>query len=276
MSKFSNKPNLRVSKKKTKKENPTDTNDKISISNRLLGSASEVVFCFDTTGSMGPCIKNVRDHIKKTCEELFNEMPGLKIGMIAHGDYCDGPKYIDTLKLTNNQENIFSFIRNTPNTGGGDLPECYEAAANTAKDMGWDKNKVGKVLIMIGDDEPHGISYHLNKKKLDWRKELNDLREMGINVYPLQCLYQPHRDGPNNFWKAVSEIFSTPLMKLQDMSNSTGILKNYVHMSAGKDHYSEYAVKTCSLRGVSEEVTNSASFLISESSKYTPLDSTKK
>lgn len=114
-----------------------------------LPKSTEVAFSWDTTGSMSPCIDNVRKHIEKTCEELFQDIPNLKIGMISHGDYCDGENCYHVLKLTNKKEDIFDFIRNTPNTSGGDQPECYELALNLTKSIGW----TGKgVLVMIGDD----------------------------------------------------------------------------------------------------------------------------
>lgn len=49
----------------------------------------EIVFSFDTTGSMYPCLTQVRRKIKNTVNRLLNEIPGIRIGIIAHGDYCD-------------------------------------------------------------------------------------------------------------------------------------------------------------------------------------------
>ena len=49
----------------------------------------EVVFSFDTTGSMYPCLTQVRRRIKNTVTRLMNEIALIRIGIIAHGDYCD-------------------------------------------------------------------------------------------------------------------------------------------------------------------------------------------
>ncbi|GJD17992.1 hypothetical protein RIVM261_029480 [Rivularia sp. IAM M-261] len=58
-------------------------------------SSIEVVFSFDTTGSMYPCLTQVRRRIKETVTRLMNELPLIKIGIIAHGDYCDaGSTYV--------------------------------------------------------------------------------------------------------------------------------------------------------------------------------------
>ena len=61
----------------------------------MTSLAVEVVFSFDTTGSMYPCLTQVRRHVKSTVTRLGEEIPGIRIGIIAHGDYCDaGSTYV--------------------------------------------------------------------------------------------------------------------------------------------------------------------------------------
>jgi hypothetical protein len=192
---------------------------------------------------MNPCIANVRKHVEKTCEELFKEIPNLKVGFISHGDYCDGDNCYATQILTDDQTKVFNFIRNTPSTSGGDAPECYELALNLAKTLGWSDKKGGKVVVMIGDAEPHDVNYPQNKDKLDWRKELADLKAMGINVYPLQCLYNANASGPNAFWTAIGETMDTPLLKLQNFDEASQALRSFAHASAGSASYAAYEKK---------------------------------
>ena len=82
----------------------------------------EVVFSFDTTGSMYPCLTQVRRNIKSTVTRLFEEIPGIRIGIIAHGDYCDkGSSYVTkALDLTPDADAICKFVENV---------EADEAAA---------------------------------------------------------------------------------------------------------------------------------------------------
>lgn len=209
-----------------------------------IAKATEIAFCFDTTGSMQPCIANVRKHIEKTCEELFKDIPGLKIGFISHGDYCDGKNTYNLQKLTDDEKKVYSFIRNTPNTSGGDAPECYELALNMAKTLGWTVDKKNRgVLVMIGDAEPHDKDYPQNTDKLEWKKELKDLQEMGINVYPLQCLYNPGQSAANKFWAAISELMDTPLLKLQNFDEAHLAVRSYAHASGGSARYKAYEKK---------------------------------
>lgn len=49
----------------------------------------DVVISFDTTGSMYPVLTQVRRKMKEAVNRLMDELPGIHIGLIAHGDYCD-------------------------------------------------------------------------------------------------------------------------------------------------------------------------------------------
>ncbi len=55
----------------------------------MISENIEVVFNFDTTGSMYPCLTQVRRKTKNTVTRLMDEIPIIRIGIIAHGDYCD-------------------------------------------------------------------------------------------------------------------------------------------------------------------------------------------
>lgn len=247
--------------------------DEVNIT-ASISKATEIAFCFDTTGSMQPCIANVRKHVEKTCEELFKDIPGLKIGFISHGDYCDDKNCYNLQKLTDDEKRVYSFIRNTPNTGGGDSPECYELALNLAKTLGWTVDKKNRgVLVMIGDQEPHDINYPQNTDKLDWRKELDDLKEMGINVYPLQCLYSAHQKGANDFWAAISEIMDTPLLKLQDFDEAHLAVRGYAHTASGSARYAAYEKKLADEgTSMSPSIMSLNAALRSESPKYDVIE----
>ena len=66
----------------------------------MTSSNIEIVFSFDTTGSMYPCLTQVRRKIETTVTRLMNEIPGMRIGIIAHGDYCDaGSTYLTFSRL---------------------------------------------------------------------------------------------------------------------------------------------------------------------------------
>lgn len=209
----------------------------------LTTSNSEVTFSFDTTASMYPCLESVREEIGKTCDELFALFPGLRIGLVSHGDYCDGQLRVNSLPLTDDREAVKKFIRNTPLTGGGDSPECYELALHTARGLGWTEGK-NKMLVLIGDDEPHGPDFPGNDQHLDWRQELAALNAQGVKTFPMQCLYYPHRATVNSFWEEVAKIAGTDLIQFAAGQNfasfATGMVVGKIASAHGGAVYAEY------------------------------------
>ena len=150
----------------------------------------EIVFSFDTTGSMNICLQRVRDSLQEIMERLFADIPGLKVSLFAHGDYCDAKssyvtKYID---FTNNVQELCKFVRETGSTGGGDADECYELVLHQVRtQLNWTPGSQ-RALVLIGDAEPHGVDYPQNKLKIDWKKEVSALRDIMVGSFLLQLV----------------------------------------------------------------------------------------
>lgn len=149
----------------------------------------DLVISFDTTGSMYPCLTQVRRNVRGLVNDLFTRVPDLRIGIIAHGDYCDeGSTYVTReLDLTDDAKSICGFIDSAGPTGGGDSPECYELVLRRARQMSWRSGKA-KAFMLIGDDVPHPPHYSMNVQKIDWRNELELLLEARVNVYGVHAM----------------------------------------------------------------------------------------
>jgi hypothetical protein len=170
----------------------------------------DVLISFDTTGSMYPCLTQVRREVATLVKRMFDEIPEIRIGVIAHGDYCDAPGsgyygrdgYVTKmLDLTKDEKAITKFVRTVGPTGGGDQPECYELVLHEARTLVDWKSGHNKVLVLIGDDVPHPPHYRENTKNIDWRNELGLLLEANINVYAVQALGRRHA---TSFYKEVA------------------------------------------------------------------------
>jgi len=157
----------------------------------MIDNRVEVVFSFDTTGSMYPCLAQVRKKLGNTVSRLMKEIPGMRIGIIAHGDYCDeGSTYVTkVLDLTDDKDAIVRFVERVEPTGGGDAPECYELVLHQARSLSWTPGYT-KAFVLIGDDVPHGPMQ--NPRRLDWRREVEALGSQGIPVYGVQALNRGH------------------------------------------------------------------------------------
>jgi hypothetical protein len=215
-----------MTKTKTPAATATTTND------------IEIVVSFDTTGSMYPCLTQVRREVVTFFKRLFADIPNIKLGVIAHGDYCDeGSTYVTKEhELSTNESALVKFVQNVGNTGGGDSAECYELVLHKARSFKWTAGK-SKVLILIGDDVPHSPSESQNTKKLDWRNELNCLLEMGVKVYGVQALGRGHA---TKFYKEIAKITGGFHLTLDQFSDITNLIYAVCYQQAGPEQLKEF------------------------------------
>jgi hypothetical protein len=190
------------------------------MSTSVIDNRVEVVFSFDTTGSMYPCLAQVRKKLNATVSRLMKEIPGMRIGIIAHGDYCDeGSTYVTKLlDLTDDLGAIMRFVERVGPTGGGDAPECYELVLHQARGLSWTPG-YSKALVLIGDDVPHAPSQ--NPRKLDWRAEVDMLGKLGIPVYGVQALNRRHATP---FYKELAEKSGGFHLSLDQFASVTDML----------------------------------------------------
>ena len=138
------------------------------------GGAMDILFSFDTTGSMSYILDEVKGRLSDMIQRLQSDIPGIRLGVIAHGDYCDEEvfyleKHID---FTQNVVDLCNFVGGIEGTGGGDQDECYELILRKAhQEFTWAPVS-NKVLVMIGDANPHPPDYKLNVDNIDWREEV--------------------------------------------------------------------------------------------------------
>jgi len=219
--------------KVTKKKDPVDKKqDATKDMLKNLGNTASVVFSFDTTGSMNPCIAQVRQQLRDLTEMMLQDIKGIKIGLVAHGDYCDNENCINILDLTDDVEKIMKFINETPNTSGGDAPECYEYVLHKAKGLSWPES--GGAFVLIGDATPHLTNPH----NLNWKEELQDLKAKKVQVFAMQCLKTAYQKENNDFWEAVSGEAGTPLLVLENFKDSSVTLGAVAYASTG--HREDY------------------------------------
>jgi len=190
----------------------------------------EVVFSFDTTGSMSSILGEVRKNIEETVTRLLADIPNIRIGIIAHGDYCDAPTsyVIKTLDLSSDAKAICTFVRSVGATGGGDSDECYELVLHNSKSLSWSPEAL-KALVMIGDASPHGVEYPQNTLKLDWRKEAQALASSKVKVYSVQA---GGGWGSSSFWKEVAELTNGSFLTLAEFSLITDMFMGVCYREA--------------------------------------------
>ncbi|KAH9509178.1 hypothetical protein Btru_049308 [Bulinus truncatus] len=198
----------------------------------------EVVFSFDTTGSMYSWLEEIRGRIQDMIQRLQADIPGIRIAVMAHGDYCDTDTYVTKwIDFTTDVVKLCDFVRTVEKTGGGDAPECYELVLRQVRtDLSWTPGS-RRVLVLIGDDKPHEPNEACNKDKIDWRAETKALALAGVTIYGTQC----GNNQSDLFYKTISVATGGKHLRLEDFgslfdtlmavcyreSNDTAMLTNY-------------------------------------------------
>lgn len=202
----------------------------------------DLVVSFDTTGSMFPVLSQVRREVESFVNTMFSEFSDLRIGIIAHGDYCDAddPYTIIYRELSRDAVGLCKFVRDVDKTYGGDADECYELVLNLAHSdkMGW-REDADKIFVMIGDASPHSPSYPDNKDSLDWIEETDELRKLGIKIFSVHALASL-RGSSRAFYKRIAEDTMGIYLTLDQFSDIVDLIKATVYQQSGEERLNEF------------------------------------
>ena len=123
----------------------------------------EVVFVFDSTGSMGGIILEVKTRIRQLMKVVTYLIPNARVGVVTYRDLkkYDIEDYEYTVKYTSLKSGdkdglnkLQTFLSSTEAYGGSDIPEAVYDGLKAAIDRGgWTKN-TKKVIIIFGDAPP--------------------------------------------------------------------------------------------------------------------------
>ena len=198
----------------------------------------EIMFSFDTTGSMSSCLTSVRTNLKNILNLLFRDIPKIRISILAHGDYCDANVYyvMRWVDFTTDKDKLVKFVDETKGSGGGDAPECYELVLhNASRQMSWSPECANRSLVIIGDANPHELGRN-NPYKLDWREKAKDCKSAGIKVYGIHCLGSI---GSKNFYQTISEMTNGVYITLDKIQTFAGMMVALCHREQDLIAYDE-------------------------------------
>lgn len=207
----------------------------------MINNKIDLVVSFDTTGSMYPVLRQVRQEVEKFVKQMFNEFTDLRLGIIAHGDYCDAgdPYTIINMELTRDEKRLCEFVKDVKQTWGGDADECYELVLNSAhENMMW-RPDADKIMIMIGDASPHGVHYRQNERRLDWENEAKVLAKLGIRVFAVHALSY-YRSSSKRFYETVAKTTDGIYLTLDQFNEIIELIKATLYQQAGEEKLNEY------------------------------------
>ena len=130
-------PEMRVKRKLAFEKVPASS--RVSTgSGAVDGRGIDVIFWFETTGSVYPCLTQVRRNISDAVARLTAEIPEIRIAVIAHGGHCD---------LIDRSRAVERFISETGSTFGSDAPEAYRKALHEARGLFWAPDSVRSLTL---------------------------------------------------------------------------------------------------------------------------------
>ena len=227
----------------------------------------DILISFDCTGSMMPCIHSVKQRVEQFVTSAMLTSPDTRMSIITHGDYEDSVPFTN-IDFTSDKDALIQFIKTAPQTNGYDSDEMYEEVFYQAALMNWQSEK--RIMIFFADANPHPANHRVLVKfnSLDvtyaknWRETAKYVRDMGITMYPIQCL--PHRQGA--FYTELARMFGVPYLTLNQFSDAEQTILSIMHHSTDTlEQYTEGLVINRNMRElvarlqgkVTEEYTHS-------------------
>lgn len=161
----------------------------------------DMVIAFDTTGSMAAYIEDVRRQVADMIPRLFKDNEDLRLGIVAFGDYCDmkdrdtfGNAY-QCIPLTNSENDIIKFVRESKDTNGGDGDEFYELVLKKIIEESPWREDASKAILLIADADPHPIGYtyrdYVVGNQISWKVEAQKAANMMIKIDTVSIAGRP-------------------------------------------------------------------------------------
>ncbi|MDP7020471.1 MAG: VWA domain-containing protein [Pirellulaceae bacterium] len=120
----------------------------------LRRNGLDIVVAFDSTGSMGGEIRQVKGQIGRIGSTLVKLVPKARISIATYRDDSDS-YVVKGLPLTNDIEQIDAYLRSITAGGGGDHPEAVHEGLSWSVDKNEFRPKARKVILLFGDAPPH-------------------------------------------------------------------------------------------------------------------------
>jgi von Willebrand factor type A domain len=146
----------------------------------------EVVFCLDTTGSMGGLLDGAKAKIWAICNQIAGgkPTPDLKVGLVAFKDR--GDEYVTKVfDLTTDLDSIHGELKKFTAAGGGDEPESVnQGLFDAVNKIKWSTDKKTlRIIFLVGDAPPH-MDY---KDDVKYPETCKKAAEAGIIINTIQC-----------------------------------------------------------------------------------------
>jgi len=120
----------------------------------LRRTGLDIVICFDSTGSMGGEIDQVKRQIERIGQTLVTLIPKTRISIVTYRDR--GDEYVvKGLPLTSSIQEVSSYLSRIRAEAGGDLPEGVDEGLYWSTSQNQFRPTARKMILLFGDAPPH-------------------------------------------------------------------------------------------------------------------------
>ncbi|HWN70031.1 MAG TPA: vWA domain-containing protein, partial [Haliangium sp.] len=175
---------------------PYDVGELRWLSSRASGEL-DLVFLVDETGSMGPYIEQVKEHLLALVAALRGSplCKSLRLGLVTYRDHPpqDSTYASRAVALTDDIAAIRRAVSGMQASGGGDGPESVTDGLFDVVRLDW-RPRATRAVVWFGDAPPHGVEPHGDSFPQGcpcghhWYTQAESCREMGIGIYAVGCL----------------------------------------------------------------------------------------
>ncbi len=121
----------------------------------LRESGLEIVFVFDSTGSMGPVLDATKQRLTRMLEALVALVPDARVGVVTYRDHGDREGYLTrSVPLARDLYRSINFMKTVEAGGGGDRPEAVYDGLKAATEQRW-RTGARRVVVLVGDAPAH-------------------------------------------------------------------------------------------------------------------------
>jgi hypothetical protein len=203
-------------------------------------AATDVLFVFDTTGSMSGALSEAQGQATSVMSDLSGRLPSLRFGVAQLRDYGSTPVWRVEQELSADRASVQAAIDSLNAGEGGDSPEAYGTGLLQSRSdpaVGWAPG-AKHLVVLIADDVPHdddlnaGVPAEIVNQPspwdtgtdegptgtgIDWQQELADFAAadytLAYVLYHGDPAYLPYWDwwARQTGGQATESTSSTPL-----------------------------------------------------------------
>jgi Mg-chelatase subunit ChlD len=120
----------------------------------LRRTGLDIVICFDSTGSMGGEIDQVKRQIERIGQTLIALIPKTRISLCTYRDKEDD-YVVKGLPLSSSIQEVSGYLARIHASGGGDTPEAVDEGLYWSTSQNQFRGAARKVILIFGDAPPH-------------------------------------------------------------------------------------------------------------------------